>query len=98
MIPLFDCHCDTISRVMNEGGSLRKNGFHTDLERLRKFFPCSQVFAVCTETHEHSIEKAEAMLRRLNRQIEENSDIVMLCLNFHDIKKAADLGKIAALI
>ena len=98
MIPLFDCHCDTISRVMNEGGSLRKNGFHTDLERLRKFVPCSQVFAVCTETHEHSIEKAEAMLRRLNRQIEENSDIVMLCLNFHDIKKAADLGKIAALI
>ncbi len=98
MIPLFDCHCDTISRVMAEGGSLRKNGFHTDLERLHKFAPCAQVFAVCTETLEQPVEKAGAMLRRLNREIEGNSDIVMLCLNFHDIKKAAELGKVAALI
>ncbi len=98
MIPLFDCHCDTISRVMAEGGSLRKNGFHTDMERLHKFAPCAQVFAVCTETLEQPIEKAGAMLRRLNREIEENSDIVMLCLNFHDIKKATELGKVAALI
>lgn len=98
MIPLFDCHCDTISRVMTEGGSLRKNGFHTDLERLHKFAPCAQVFAVCTETLEQPIEKAGAMLSRLNREIEENSDIVMLCLNFHDIKKAVELGKVAALV
>ncbi len=98
MIPLFDCHCDTISRVMTEGGSLRKNDFHTDLERLRKFAPCAQVFAVCTETLDRPIEKADAMLRRLKQEIEGNSDIVMLCLNFHDIKKAAELGKVAALI
>lgn len=98
MIQLFDCHCDTISRVMTEGGSLRKNGFNTDLERLHKFAPCAQVFAVCTETLEQPIEKAGAMLSRLNREIEENSDIVMLCLNFHDIKKAVELGKVAALV
>ena len=98
MIPLFDCHCDTISRVMTDGGSLRKNGFHTDLERLHKFTPCAQVFAVCAETLDRPVEKADAMLRRLSQEIEENSDIVMLCLNFHDIKKAAGLGKIAAVI
>lgn len=98
MIPLFDCHCDTISRVIAEGGSLRKNGFHTDLERLHKFAPCAQVFAVCAETLDRPVEKADAMLRRLSQEIEENSDIVTLCLNFHDIKKAAGLGKIAAVI
>lgn len=98
MIPLFDCHCDTISRVMTEGGSLRKNGFHTDLERLHKFAPCAQVFAVCAETLNRPVEKADAMLRRLSQEIEENSDIVMLCLNFHDIKKAAESGKVAAFI
>lgn len=98
MIPLFDCHCDTISRVIAEGGSLRKNNFHTDLERLHKFAPCAQVFAVCAETLDRPVEKADAMLRRLSQEIEENSDIVMLCLNFHDIKKAAGLGKIAAVI
>ncbi len=98
MIPLFDCHCDTISRVIAEGGSLRKNGFHTDLERLHKFAPCAQVFAVCAETLDRPVEKADAMLRRLSQEIEENSDIVMLCLNFHDIKKAAEPGKVAVFI
>lgn len=83
---------------MTDGGSLRKNGFHTDLERLHKFTPCAQVFAVCAETLDRPVEKADAMLRRLSQEIEENSDIVMLCLNFHDIKKAAGLGKIAAVI
>ena len=38
------------------------------------------------------------MLRRLSQEIEENSDIVMLCLNFHDIKKAAESGKVAVFI
>ena len=98
MIPFFDCHCDTISRVMTEGGSLRKNGFHTDLERLHKFAPCAQVFAVCAETLDRPVEKADAMLRRLSQEIEENSDIVTLCLNFHDIKKAAESGKVAVFI
>lgn len=98
MIPLFDCHCDTISRVIAEGGSLRKNGFHTDLERLHKFAPCAQVFAVCAETLDRPVEKADAMRRRLSQEIEENSDIVMLCLNFHDIKKAAESGKVAVFI
>lgn len=98
MIPLFDCHCDTISRVIAEGGSLRKNGFHTDMERLHKFAPCAQVFAVCAETLDRPVEKADAMLRRLSQEIEENSDIVMLCLNFHDIKKAAESGKVAVFI
>lgn len=98
MIPLFDCHCDTISRVIAEGGSLRKNGFHTDLERLHKFAPCAQVFAVCAETLDRPVEKADVMLRRLSQEIEENSDIVMLCLNFHDIKKAAESGKVAVFI
>lgn len=98
MIPLFDCHCDTISRVIAEGGSLRKNGFHTDLERLHKFAPCAQVFAVCAETLDRPVEKADAMLRRLSQEIEENSDIVTLCLNFHDIKKAAESGKVAVFI
>lgn len=83
---------------MTEGGSLRKNGFHTDLERLHKFAPCAQVFAVCAETLDRPVEKADAMLRRLSQEIEENSDIVMLCLNFHDIKKAAESGKVAVFI
>ena len=97
-IPIFDCHCDTISRVTAEDGSLRINCFHLDLERLSRFSPTAQVFAICTETLEQPVQKASAMLNRLNREIKQNSDIVKLCLNFHDIDDAVNSGKIAAFI
>lgn len=97
-IPLFDCHCDTISRVTSEGGSLRSNRFQLDLNRLGKYAPCAQIFAVCTETLERPVHKASAMLSSLDREIKQNSDIVKLCLNFHDIDQAVNSGKIAAFI
>ena len=97
-IPLFDCHCDTISRVAAEGGSLRSNHFQLDLNRLSEYGQCAQVFAVCTETLDKPVQKAAAMLGRLNREIKQNSDIVMLCLNFHDIDEAVNSGRIAAFI
>lgn len=97
-IPVFDCHCDTIARCLWEGGNLRKNSFHLDLTRLKQYEKAVQVFAVCTETLDNPIGKASAMLELLNRQIKENSDIVKLCLNFHDINTAISENKIAALI
>lgn len=97
-IPVFDCHCDTIARCLWEGGSLRKNSFHLDLARLKSFEKAAQVFAVCTETLDNPIGKASMMLELLKRQINENSDIVKLCLNFHDISEAVSENKIAALM
>lgn len=47
-IPVFDAHCDTIYRVAETGGSLRRNCYHTDLERGMAFSPYAQVFAVFT--------------------------------------------------
>ncbi len=97
-IPLFDCHCDTISRIATNCESLRSNSFHLDLNRLAKFSPSAQIFAVCTETLAQPKEKSKAMLEKLNREIEKNSDIVKLCLNFHDLDDAVKSGKIAAFI
>lgn len=97
-IPLFDCHCDTISRIATNCESLRSNSFHLDLNRLAKFSPSAQIFAVCTETLAQPKEKSKAMLEKLNREIEKNSDIVKLCLNSHDIVSTMAGGKIAALL
>ena len=67
-IPLFDCHCDTISRIATNCESLRSNSFHLDLNRLAKFSPSAQIFAVCTETLAQPKEKSKAMLEKLNRE------------------------------
>ena len=97
-IPVFDCHCDTIARALWEGGNLRNNRFHLDLTRLKNYSGAAQVFAVCTETLDNQQQKAEQMLKLLNSELKENSDIVKLCLNFHDIDDAVKENKIAALI
>lgn len=45
-IPYFDAHCDTLTAVFERGGSLSRNSFHVDCERLRMYGPSAQVFAV----------------------------------------------------
>jgi len=47
-VPLFDAHCDTITAAMRKGEGLRKNSLHLDLESLRAYSPCAQVFAIFT--------------------------------------------------
>ena len=94
MIPYFDAHCDTNS-VSNR---LRSTECHLDLERLKTYSPCAQVFAICTETTDAPKKKAALLLERLNSELKKNSDIVKLCLNFDDISLAASERKIAALI
>lgn len=97
-IPVFDCHCDTVARCLREGGELRKNSFHIDLERLKGFSASAQVFAVCTETMSDPVGKANEMLSLLKRELQNNADSAKLCLSFADIKKAVSEKKIAALI
>lgn len=97
-IPYFDCHCDTIERCIAEGMGLRCNSFHLDLNRLAYFAKSVQVFAVCSQSYDDPILKADRMLNALHEEIEKNSDIVRLCLNSDDINDAIKSGKTAALI
>ena len=41
-IPLFDAHCDSISRFLtNERDSLKSSAGHLDLERVSSFVLCA---------------------------------------------------------
>lgn len=91
MIPYFDAHCDTV--VANR--SIEKNGGHLDLERLSRFAPCGQIFAVCCP--EDMPAGYEKYLPKLLRQIND-SGLASLCLSAADIKNAAGEGKVAAVI
>lgn len=93
-IPLFDCHCDTIVA----GECLRKNSLQLDLERLKRYTPAAQVFAICTEFMESSSHIAGEYIEKLKSEIKKNSDIVTLCLNSDDLDKAIRDNMIAAFI
>ena len=97
-IPLFDCHCDTIVAASIAGEGLRRNSLHLDFERLHKFSPSAQVFAVCTEFMTDAKCCADSYIEKFKSEIEKNSDIVKLCLNSADLDEAIHSNKLAAFI
>ena len=97
-IPLFDCHCDTVSLAMENHQLICKNNLHLDLERLSKYAPAGQVFAVCAADEENPKKYAESVISYFFEQMNENRDSIELCLSFQDILTAEKNGKIAALL
>ena len=87
-IPLFDCHCDTATHALEKGEILRRNKMHLDLERLAAYAPSGQVFAICAVDDPDPVAFADRSIAFFLRQIEENSDMAKLCLNFQDIVAA----------
>lgn len=97
-IPLFDCHCDTATHAREHGEALRQNAMHLDFDRLRMYSPVGQIFAICAVDDPQPVEFTDTSITYFLEQINENSDIVKLCLNFQDIICAEKEGKIAALL
>lgn len=97
-IPYFDAHCDTAVPVHYSGGSLRKNGFHIDLERLGAYAPCAQVFSICVRHGADMVVETDRVLDTLLAELERSGDEVSLCFSASDIAAAAEEGRIAALL
>lgn len=97
-IPYFDCHSDTIveASLANEG--LLQNSRQLDIERLLRYSPCAQVFAVCTGFKENAVCDAQGYIEWFHREIKKNSDRIRLCLSKSDIDDAVSSGKIAAFL
>lgn len=97
-IPYFDCHCDTIveASLANEG--LLQNSRQLDVERLLRYAPCAQVFAVCTGFKENAVCDTQGYIEWFHRELKKNSDKIMLCLSKSDIDVAFSSGKIAAFL
>lgn len=97
-IPLFDCHCDTATHALEKGEILCRNKMQLDLERLAAYAPAGQVFAICAVDDPDPVAFADRSIAFFLRQIEENSDMAKLCLNFQDIVATENEGKIAAVL
>lgn len=108
-IPLFDAHCDTLSRNASPkhpfyaGGSLRRNSGHLDLERLHAFAPSAQFFAVF-DSWDGGRSRASlypsflAQYALFRRAMEENGDLAVHCRTAAEAEAAHAAGKTAAFL
>lgn len=98
---IVDAHCDTITKIMEVSGSLKKNHCHIDLERLQKHEGFLQFFAAFIEpvySPAFAMKRAVQIIDRFHREVEANKDCVTLCCNYNDIAIAFQQGKVAAFL
>lgn len=97
-----DAHCDTITKIIETGESLKKNECHVDLERMMH---CGakriQFFAAFIDPavgNAYAMKRAMQIIDRLYQEIEHNKALVMLCNNYAEINEALYHNKIAAVL
>ncbi|MBR7082069.1 MAG: membrane dipeptidase, partial [Oscillospiraceae bacterium] len=100
MIPLFDAHCDTASKITAKGLCLRENDLSVDLESCRAFSPHARVFAIFNDLSRVADIEAAAVkqIDYLLREISENCELVALCTDGRQARAAFSQGKIAAFL
>ena len=101
-ICLFDGHCDTISRCLEQGGSFRRNAGHLDLERTAVFGPFAQFFAIFGDPAtqpglplRHLFQKEYAIFQR---EMAANSGLAVHCRTAEEADAAFRAGKCAAFL
>ena len=107
-IPVFDLHCDTAYALLgddlNSAGSLKKNGLHIDLERAGKLPGYAQCFACFTTPvaeccrNVSPITIFERELATIQREVDQNSDLISIAYSPDDIRANQKAGKMSAIL
>ncbi len=102
---IADMHCDTISSLfaMEKGGrpsSLRKNGLHVDLCRMKEAGYLLQNFALFVNRGkcEDATEYARKMLAFYKRELAANGDLIVPVTCYADLEKNQKAGKMSAVL
>lgn len=98
---LFDLHCDTLYRAMNENRSIIDNDYHLSVLRGNKYKNWVQCFAVwipdeCRKDSAVSLFKRAKL--KFDKEINKNSNMMCQCKNASDIKNAVKSHKCAAIL
>ena len=106
--PVFDLHCDSalalLGKTMNEAGSLRNNENHIDLERASKLGGYAQCFACFTTPSMEEWGKVspivvfERELATIQREVDQNSDLISIAYSPADIRANQNAGKMSAIL
>lgn len=96
----IDFHCDTAYRMIEEGKSILDNDLKTNLNNIKIGGAAAQFFAMFIEKDQvlDSFDYCNKMLLNFKSEAEKHSDILTICRNYSELKKANDRGKIAAFL
>lgn len=98
---IVDAHCDTITKIMEVGSNLKRNNCHIDIERLKAVGNCVQFFAAFIDQsycQAYALKRALQIIDEFYKQVEANSDDIMTCCSYNDIKAAIRNNKVAAVL
>lgn len=98
-IPVFDAHCDTISRVLETGESMFHNSGMVELERTSAAFSCyCQLFALFANSARPGHATYQELLACFRQQMTENAGYICHCRTADEAEQANLLGKAAAFL
>lgn len=97
---LIDGHCDTITKLMNEGKELMKNDCHIDIEKLRKYDLSVQFFAIWLNQkyYNDALNKTLEYIDFYNNQLEKYSDFINKAETVKDIENNIKYNKISGVL
>ncbi len=98
---LFDGHCDTLSRCLETGEGLARNGGHLDLERAAVFGRYAQFFAIFGDRNEISGGMYNHFRREyalFQRELEQNRERLVHCRTAGEAEVAFAAKKRAAFL
>ncbi len=97
-IPVFDAHCDTISRCLHTGEGLASNGGMVSLEKTEPVFDrYCQLFALFA-AGDGAEGKYQPLLDCFKAQMAANADHIVRCRTAGDVEAAHRSGKAAAFL
>mgnify|MGYP000056800652 CR=1 FL=1 len=87
---VFDLHCDTLYRAVDENKSIIENDFDISILKGLKYEPWAQCFAIFIPDEyrgEDALTLFKKCKRRLDFEIDRNKDLICKCDSKDDIKK-----------
>ena len=95
-----DMHCDTITNLADNGGSLLQNDLQVDLRKLMHFDAPLQFFAIwlAPKYYDTAAEKLQGYLSFCLEQFQEHKDLICPVLKKGDIAENRKNGRISGLI
>lgn len=102
---IVDMHCDTISalyKMKKEGraGSLRENGLHMDLEKMKRGGYLLQNFALFVHlpSFENPLEGVLEMADLYYQEMEKNADLIRPVTCWEDVERNRNEGRMSAML
>lgn len=103
---LIDMHADTVQFILDEGADVnrRLSTTHLDAERMREGGLDAQFFSIWVEPQIYgekgarAVERADAQITAVRSLAERRPDIWTLATSADDVRRAAEEGKLAALL